>query len=44
MDAVIKQLTWIFGLVSWVFDFMKGIIMEAITLISTLIESIPVAE
>jgi len=44
MDAVIQQLTWIFGLLSWVFTFMSGVIMEAISLISTLIESIPVAE
>ena len=44
MDAVIKQLTLIFGLLSWVFTFMSGVIMEGITLISTLIESIPVAE
>jgi len=44
MDAVIQQLSWIFGLLSWVFTFMSGVIMEAISLISTLIESIPVAE
>ena len=44
MDAVIQQLTWIFGLLSWVFTFMSGVIMDAIGLISTLIESIPVAE
>ena len=44
MDAVIQQLTWIFGLLSWVFDFMAGVIREAIMLITSLIESIPVAE
>ena len=44
MDAVLKQLTWIFGLLSWVFTFMSGVISEGISLISTLIESIPVAE
>lgn len=44
MDAVIQQLTWIFGLLSWVFEFMSSVISEAILLITSLIESIPVAE
>lgn len=44
MDAVIQQLTWLFGLLTWIFEFMSGVIREAIMLITSLIESIPVAE
>jgi len=44
MDAVIQQLTWIFGLLSWLFGFFVSLIQFTIGLITTVIESIPVAE
>ena len=44
MGAVIEQLTWIFGLLVWLFHFFEGLVMGAVQLISSLIESIPVAE
>lgn len=44
MGAVIEQLTWIFGLLVWLYHFFEGLIMGAITLVTAIIESIPVAE
>ena len=44
MDAVIKQLTMMFGILSWLFDFFVQLIQFTIRLITTVIESIPVAE
>lgn len=44
MDAVIQQLTWIFGLLVWLKDFFIGIATFIITIITSIIESIPVAE
>lgn len=44
MDAVIKQLTMMFGILSWLFDFFVQLIQFTIRLITTIIESIPVAE
>ena len=44
MDAVIQQLTWIFGIAVFLYHFFEGLIQGLITMISALIESIPVAE
>ncbi len=44
MDAVIKQLTMMFGILSWLFTFFVSVIQFTIGLITTVIESIPVAE
>jgi len=44
MDAVIQQLTWIFGLLTWVFGFLVSIIQFILQLVGRIIESIPVVE
>jgi hypothetical protein len=44
MDAVLSQLTMIWGIASWLFGFFIQIIMAVISFAHTLIESIPVAE
>jgi len=44
MDAVMKQLTMIFGILSWLFYFFVAMIQFTIGLVTTVIESIPVAE
>lgn len=44
MDAVITQLTWIFGLLVWLYHFFEGLVTGVINLVTSLIESIPVAE
>lgn len=44
MDAVIQQLTWMFGLVSWIFTFLLEIVRFVIRMITAIIESIPVVE
>jgi len=44
LEAVIQQLTWIFGILSWLFSFSVQLIQFVIRLITSVIESIPVAE
>ena len=44
MDPVIKQLTWMFGLLSWIFHFFIALGQFIIRLIVTVIESIPIVE
>jgi len=44
MDAVVSQLSLIFGILSWLFGFFVTLIQFVIRLITTVIESIPVAE
>ena len=44
MDAVISQLSLMFGILSWLFGFFVTLIQFVIRLITTVIESIPVAE
>lgn len=44
LDAVIQQLTWIFGTLVWLYEFLSGVIQSVINLIVSLVESIPVAE
>lgn len=44
MDAVLKQLTWMFGILSWIFGFMVSLIQFIIGLVTAVIESIPIAE
>jgi hypothetical protein len=44
MDAVVSQLTMIWGIVAWLFGFFVQIIQMMMHVIGTLIESIPVAE
>lgn len=43
-DAVVRQLTLIFGIATWLMQFFIQVIHVVINLISGLIESIPVAE
>ena len=44
MDAVVSQLSLIWGIAAWLFGFFIQIIMAVISFAHTLIESIPVAE
>lgn len=44
IDAVVQQLTWIFGLLSWIFGFMWHLIQLLISMVQGIIESIPIAE
>lgn len=44
LDAVITQLTWIFGILVWLYGFFRSLIELIIHFITGLIESIPVAE
>lgn len=44
MDAVMSQLTMIFGIASWLFDFFIQVIGIVLNFAHTMIESIPVAE
>lgn len=44
MDAVIKQLTMIVGIITWLKDFFIGLINLVMALIGRIIESIPVVE
>lgn len=43
-DAVLKQLTWMFGLLSWIFGFLVSLVQFVIRMITSVIESIPIAE
>ena len=44
MDAVIKQLTFLFGILGWVFNFLISLIIFIMSLVERLVESIPVVE
>jgi hypothetical protein len=44
LDAVMQQLGWIFGLFVAIYKLLEGIILGVVQLITSLIESIPVAE
>lgn len=44
LDPVIQQLTWIFGIVSWLFNFFIQIVQFVIGMVTSIIESIPIAE
>lgn len=44
MDAVIQQLTWLFGLLTWVFGFLISVIQFTLHLVERIVESIPVVE
>lgn len=44
MDAVISQLSMIWGIMSWLAHFFISIIQTVITILSGIVESIPVAE
>ena len=44
MDAVIKQLSMMFGILFWLFGFFVTVIMFTINLITSFIEAIPLAE
>ena len=44
LDAVLKQLTLIFGILFWLFGFFVTVIQFTIGLITAVIESIPIAE
>ena len=44
MDAVIQQLTWLFGILTWVFGFLLSLAQFVIGLITSVIESIPIVE
>jgi hypothetical protein len=43
-DAVVSQLTMIFGILSWLFQFFYQLALMMVNVIHTLIESIPVVE
>lgn len=44
MDAVIQQLTWLFGLLTWIFGFLVSVIQFTLHLVERIVESIPVVE
>jgi hypothetical protein len=44
MEPVLQQLGWIFGIASWLFSFFIQIIQFVIGMITSIIESIPIAE
>jgi len=44
MEPVLQQLGWIFGIASWLFTFFIQIIQFVIGMITSIIESIPIAE
>ena len=44
MDAVIKQLTLIFGILNWVFHFTVSVIQFILSIVESSVESVPVVE